>query len=157
VVYCKPPFGGPAQVLKYLSRYTHRVAISNHRILCVANGVVRFEYRDYADHNQRKQMSLPATEFLRRFLQHVVPKGFMRIRHYGITANCRRRHKLARCRELLEPAPRTTASESNVVDADSCHDGAAPPEPKAARCPSCGSRMSVIEILSPTTAPHDTS
>ena len=157
VVYCKPPFGGPAQVLKYLSRYTHRVAISNHRILCVANGVVRFEYRDYADHNQRKQMSLPATEFLRRFLQHVVPKGFMRIRHYGITANCRRRQKLARCRELLEPAQRTATSESNVAGTDSCHDPAVPLEPKAASCPSCGGRMSVIEILAPTTAPHDTS
>ncbi|HEX7406901.1 MAG TPA: transposase, partial [Candidatus Binatia bacterium] len=79
VVYVKPPFGGPAQVLKYLSRYTHRVALSNQRLLSVANGVVRFEYDDYADPDARKELSLPATEFLRRFLLHVVPKGFMRI------------------------------------------------------------------------------
>ena len=133
MVYCKPPFGGPAQVLKYLSRYTHRVAISNRRILSVANGVVCFEYRDYADHNQRKQMSLPATEFLRRFLQHVVPKGFMRIRHYGIAANCRRRQKLARCRELLEPTQRSPACEFRVVGPDSCHDVTVPPEPRSTR------------------------
>lgn len=157
VVYCKPPFGGPAQVLKYLSRYTHRVAISNRRILSVANGVVRFEYRDYADHHQRKQMSLAAPEFLRRFLQHVVPKGFMRIRHYGITANCRRRQKLERCRELLGQARRSAASESNVDGAERCDHGGVAAEPTAVRCPNCGGRLSVIEILSPTAAPHDTS
>lgn len=108
VVYAKPPFGGSEQVLTYLSRYTHRVAISNRRILSLEGGLVRFAYRDYADHHRRKEMSLPASEFLRRFLQHVVPKGLMRIRHYGVTANCRRQEKLGRCRELLghvQPAP----------------------------------------------------
>ena len=105
VVYAKPPFGGPAQVLKYLSRYTHRVAISNQRLVSIGHGVVRFEYHDYADPNTRKQLPLPATEFLRRFLLHVVPKGFMRIRHYGITANARRQKKLARCRETTPDSP----------------------------------------------------
>ena len=105
VVYVKPPFGGPALALKYLSRYTHRVAISNQRLLSVANGVVRFEYHAYADPDARKELPLPATEFLRRFLLHVVLKGFMRIRHYGITANARRQAKLARCRELLGTTP----------------------------------------------------
>ena len=157
VVYSKPPFGGPEQVLKYLSRYTHRVAICNRRILFVGDGLVRFEYRDYADHSRTKQLALPATEFLRRFLQHVVPKGFMRIRHYGITANCHRRQKLARCRELLGQAPRTAPPESNVVGTESCHDDTLSLDPKAARCPSCGGPMSVIEILSPTAAPYDTS
>jgi hypothetical protein len=155
VVYAKPPFGGPAQVLKYLSRYTHRVAISNRRLLSVANGVVRFEYRDYAAHDQRKEMALPATEFLRRFLLHVVPRGFMRIRHYGITANCRRTAKLARCRELLgQPSPPPVAKS----------DTAAAPEHTAStdvaaalRCPACGGIMRVIEILAPTPLGHDTS
>ena len=101
VVYAKPPFGGPQHVLKYLSRYTHRVAITNQRRLSVAHGVVRFAYRDSAAPNARTALSLPATEFLRRFPLHVVPKGFMRIRHYGITANRCREAKLARCRELL--------------------------------------------------------
>jgi len=96
VVYAKPPFGGPERVLKYLSRYTHRVAISNHRLLFVGNGIVRFRWTDYADHHASKQLPLTADEFLRRFLLHVVPRGFMRIRHYGVLAN---RHR-------TPPAPR---------------------------------------------------
>jgi hypothetical protein len=91
VVYAKPPVGGPEQVLKYLSRYTHRVAISNHRLVFVGDGVVRFRWKDYADHSSQKEMTLPAPEFLRRFLLHVVPCGFMRIRHYGILANRHRK------------------------------------------------------------------
>jgi hypothetical protein len=92
VVYAKPPFGGPERVLKYLSRYTHRVAIANHRLVSIAGGTVRFRWRDYAHHNQLKVMALPAAEFLRRFLLHVVPSGFMRIRHFGLLAN---RHRAA--------------------------------------------------------------
>ena len=155
VVYSKPPFGGPEQVLKYLSRYTHRVAISNRRLLSVANGVVRFAYRDYADHDQRKEMPLAATEFLRRFLLHIVPRGFMRIRHYGITANCRRKAKLARCRELLgQPAPPPVA-ESDTAAAPEHTAGA--DDSAAIRCPACGGIMRVIEILAPTALGYDTS
>ena len=148
VVYAKPPFGGPAQVLKYLSRYTHRVAISNRRLLCVANDVVRFEYNDYADPTVRKELTLPATEFLRRFLLHVVPKGFMRIRHYGITANARRQKKLARCRELLG----TTPAPPLPVGADTAP---AAPQDTTPRCPHCGASLRISEILPPQ--PHDTS
>ena len=149
VVYCKPPFGGPAPVLKYLSRYTHRVAIANQRLLSVANGVVRFAYRDSADHDQPKEMALPAPEFLRRFLLHVVPKGFMRIRHYGITANCQRTTQLERCREILAPPAAPPVAESATV--------AAADVDAAIRCPACGGLMRVIEILAPTPAGYDTS
>ena len=153
VVYAKPPFGGPEQVLKYLSRYTHRVAIANHRLLSVGNGVVRFAYHDYADPAAHKELSLPAPEFLRRFLLHVVPKGFMRIRHYGITANRRRQQQLARCRELLGatiPAP--PAALPLPADADTA---AAPPEDTTPRCPQCGAPLRIVELLPPQ--PHDTS
>jgi len=152
VVYAKPPFGGPEQVLKYLSRYTHRVAIANHRLLSVANGVVRFEYHDYADPHAHKELPLPATEFLRRFLLHVVPKGFMRIRHYGITANRRRQQKLARCRELLGTTPAPPAAPPLPADADTA---AAAPEDTTPRCPQCGAPLRIVEILPPQ--PPDTS
>jgi hypothetical protein len=158
VVYSKAPFGGPAQVLKYLSRYTHRVAISNSRILSVDNGVVRFEYHDYADGYRRKELTLPAVEFLRRFLQHVVPRGFMRIRHYGITANSRRKQKLARAREILGQPPQPAASpapEPLSTQADGANTDT--PEPPAARCPKCGGPMRVIEMIVPTPGVYDTS
>lgn len=102
VVYAKPPFGGPAQVLKYLARYTHRVAISNSRILDVREGRVTFRYKDYAEANRDKVMSLSAEEFLRRFVQHVLPRGFTKIRHYGILSNRHRKERLKTCRALLE-------------------------------------------------------
>jgi hypothetical protein len=101
VVYAKPPFGGPAQVLKYLARYTHRVAISNARLLDMDDDRVRFGYKDYADGHKRKTMTLTAEEFLRRFLQHVLPKGFVKIRHYGLLANRQRAARLEQCRCLL--------------------------------------------------------
>ena len=100
VVYSKPPFGGPEQVLTYLSRYTHRVAISNSRLLSLRDGQVSFQWRDYRD-GQTKVMTLSAVEFLRRFLQHILPAGFVKIRHFGFLANRCRRDKLAQCRELL--------------------------------------------------------
>ena len=100
VVYSKPPFGGPEQVLTYLSRYTHRVAISNSRLLSLRDGQVSFQWRDYRD-GQTKVMTLSALEFLRRFLQHILPAGFVKIRHFGFLANRSRRDKLAQCRELL--------------------------------------------------------
>jgi putative transposase/transposase-like zinc-binding protein len=101
VVFAKPPFGGPEQVLKYLARYTHRVAISNRRLLSIEDGRVKFEYKDYADGNQTKVMTLAATEFIRRFLLHILPSGFVRIRQYGFLSNRERRKKLALCRHLL--------------------------------------------------------
>ena len=110
--------------------------------------MVRFAYHAYADPDQHKEMALPATEFLRRFLLHVVPKGFMRIRHYGITANARRQAKLARCRELLG----TTPAPPLPVGADTA---AAPPQDTTPRCPRCGASLRISEILPPQ--PHDTS
>jgi hypothetical protein len=157
VVYAKPPFGGPAHVLKYLSRYTHRVAIANRRIRFVGDGIVQFEYRDSADHHQRKEMVLPAPEFLRRFLLHVVPKGFMRIRHYGITANSHRREKLARCRELLRHTHPAPTPEPHPAAGHAGHESAVPCHSDAARCPTCGGPMRVREILAPTATPYDTS
>ncbi len=101
MVYAKPPFGGPEQVLKYLARYTHRVAISNARLLELQDGRVTFRYKDYADDQRQKTMTLSAEEFLRRFVQHVLPKGFVKIRHYGLLANAQREARLAMCRRLL--------------------------------------------------------
>jgi len=101
VVYAKPPFGGPEKVLDYLGRYTHRVAISNHRIRDVSDGQVTFAYRDRAAGNVPRAMRLPAGEFIRRFLLHVLPKAFVRIRHYGFLAGPNKGRDLARCRELL--------------------------------------------------------
>ena len=101
VVYCKPPFAGPEHVLAYLGRYTHRVALSNDRLVAVTDGRVRFRWRDYADGDRVKLMELDVDEFLRRFLLHVVPDGFVRIRHFGLLANRRRAAALAQCRVLL--------------------------------------------------------
>ena len=104
VVYAKPPFGGPKQVLKYLARYTHRVAISNRRLVALDDGEVTFHWKSYADGGGQKTMTLKATEFIRRFLLHVLPTGFVRIRHYGFLANRVCQEKLALCRALLEVA-----------------------------------------------------
>ncbi len=101
VVYAKQPFGGPAQVLDYLGRYTHRVAISNHRLLGIEDGKVVFSWRDYRHQHQARTMTLEADEFIRRFLLHVLPDGFVRLRHYGLLSNGQREKKLARCRQLL--------------------------------------------------------
>ena len=100
VVYAKRPFDGPEQVLKYLARYTHRVAISNRRLLSLADGRVTFEWKDYAAGNQTKTMTLDAVEFIRRFLLHVLPSGFVHIRHFGFLANRTRKEKLALCRSF---------------------------------------------------------
>lgn len=106
VVYAKPPFGGPQQVLEYLGRYTHRVAISNNRLLEFCDGTVTFAWKDYRHEARNKTMHLDAKEFIRRFLLHVLPPGFQRIRHYGLLANRYREVKLKQCRELLAaPAP----------------------------------------------------
>ena len=105
VVYAKPPFAGPQQVLDYVGRYTHRVAISNHRLLDIENGQVQFQWKDYRDNSQQKTMTLDAEEFIRRFLLHTLPEGFQRIRYYGLLGNRYRQQNLARCRQLLGMAP----------------------------------------------------
>ena len=119
VVYCKPPFNGPETVLKYLGRYTHRVAITNHRILRLEDGLVSFSRKDYADGNKHKIMTLDAFEFIRRFLLHVLPDGFVKIRHFGFLSNRHRNECLEACRMLLgvkkpEPASSETWQESLV-------------------------------------------
>ncbi len=146
LVYAKPPFGGPECVLKYLSRYTHRVAIANKRLVFVGDGVVRFSWKDYADQSRRKILTLSTDEFVRRFLLHVVPAGFMRIRHFGLLANRQRTAKLARCRALLgvalHPAPAPP-----VGSADPAHTCVL----RSARCPVCGNGpLRIIETLAPT-------
>jgi hypothetical protein len=103
MVYAKRPFGGPKQVFAYLGRYTHRVAITNHRIEDISDGTVRFSYRDYADEGRKKTLQLTAEEFLRRFLLHTLPKGFVRIRHYGLYAGSNVETKLATAQALLAP------------------------------------------------------
>jgi hypothetical protein len=104
IVYAKKPFGSPAHVLDYLGRYTHRVALSNDRILSAHNGKVTFSYRDRKDQNRKKTMTLDAHEFIRRFLLHVIPKGFVRVRHFGFLAN-RSKGLLSKCRQLLDLDP----------------------------------------------------
>jgi len=120
VVFVKPPFGGPEQVLKYLARYTHRVAISNRRLLSMEDGHVSFEYKDYADGSQAKVMTLAATEFIRRFLLHVLPGGFVRIRQFGFLANRARGRKLALCRRLLNIPASQKVIEAPAVDRRQC-------------------------------------
>jgi Putative transposase len=130
VVYAKPPFGGAEHVLNYLARYTHRVAISNHRLVAFENDRVSFRWRDYAHGSKKKVMSLSAHEFLRRFLLHVLPGGLVRIRHFGIFANRRRSAALQRCRSMLGITPSADLPEI--------------PRP---RCPVCSGTMLIVERL----------
>jgi len=135
VVYAKRPFGGPEYVLQYLGRYTHRVAISNHRLVSFTEGKVTFRWRDSADNNEQKLLTLSLDEFLRRFLLHLLPKGFVRIRNFGFLANRRRAAFLPLCFHLLgatqEPQADPNAAGSNVLW----------------RCPKCGGPMVVVERL----------
>jgi hypothetical protein len=110
VVYAKPPFAGPQQVVDYVGRYTHRVAISNHRLLEIEDQQVKFQWRDYRDNNQQKTMILSTEEFIRRFLLHVLPRGFHRIRYYGFLGNRYRKEKLEQCRQLLNMTPPNQSS-----------------------------------------------
>lgn len=143
VVYAKAPFGGPEHVLKYLARYTHRVAISNQRLVALEDDKVRFHWKDYAHEGIQKTMTLTATEFIRRFLLHVLPSGFVRIRHYGFLTNRACQEKLALCRKLLDdeatPEPVAVVSEKPTTVED---------QPVGSACPSCGKgRMVIIETL----------
>jgi hypothetical protein len=145
VVYAKPPFGGPEQVLKYLARYTHRVALSNDRLLELKDGRVTFSWKNYAAGGQRQTMTLSAVEFLRRFLLHVLPKGLVRIRHFGLWANCHRQVKLDRCRRLLDATFAATTPPVEAVEPPS-----ASPESATPRCAQCGQgRLLLIECLPP--------
>jgi Putative transposase len=150
VVYAKEPFGGPEAVLAYLSRYTHRVAISNHRLVAADERGVAFRYKDYRidGPGRYKTMTLPTHEFIRRFLIHVLPKGFHRIRHYGLLANGQRAANLARARELLHVPPPATPSQTVATATDA---GETPAEPHP--CPCCGGRMVVIEVFARGGAP----
>jgi hypothetical protein len=149
VVYAKPPFGGPEVVLKYLARYTHRVAISDSRLLDFEDGAVSFRYKDYAHGNRKRVMKLSASEFVRRLLLHVLPAGFVRIRHYGILSNRHRHEDLALCRERLDGGPAAESEPEEPVevreDAESI---------SATRvCPNCGAgRMIVIAEFPPLAA-----
>ena len=134
ISYCKPPFENAKSVIKYLGRYTHRVAISNERILSEENGEVTFKYRDYKDNNKMKEMTVKAEEFIRRFLMHILPPGFMKIRHYGLLGNRNKKTKLAVCKKLtnttspvkpklttLEILKKTLGADFNICPM--CHKG----------------------------------
>lgn len=143
VVYCKPPFGGPEVVLKYLARYTHRVAISNQRLTSLKDGRLTFRYKDYRTDTERT-ITLEATEFIRRFLLHVLPSGFQRIRHYGFLANCVRKDRVALCRTILpSPPPQLEETESQSRDATDEFSQ----EAKDERCPVCKQgRLMYLEV-----------
>jgi len=135
VVYAKPAFGGPAQVLRYLGRYTHRVAISNHRLLAFDGTQVTFRWKDYAHGSKQRKMTLSGEEFLRRFLLHVLPRGFVRIRHFGFLANCQRAMLLPLCRQRLAMAPLVRSSDTAPTDRMVWH------------CPRCRGAMTVLHRL----------
>jgi hypothetical protein len=142
-VYSKPPFGGPKAVLAYLARYTHRVAIANSRLIAYNNAGVTFSYKDYrADGRARyKRMTLATHEFIRRFLLHILPEGFHRIRHYGLFASAARANNIARARELLAaPEPQTQATDTDAAAANE-------PPTLSHPCPCCGGRMIIIETF----------
>src|SRR6266852_6001028 len=150
VVYSKRPFGGPQAVLAYLSRYTHRVAISNSRLISVDDAGVTFKWKDYrADGRDRqKVMTLATGEFIRRFLIHVLPHGFHRIRHYGLLASGTRAGNVARARRLLDvPAAQPEAGDTNCAEANE-------PKPPAHPCPCCGGRMVIIERFERGSSPR---
>jgi hypothetical protein len=150
-VYAKPPFSGPEAVLAYLARYTHRVAIANSRLIALDERGVTFQYKDYRRNGQARYrtMTLAADEFIRRFLLHVLPKGFHRIRHYGLLASAGCKANIARARELIAaPMPKVeppTAHDTVEPDAATDH---IPP------CPYCGGRMMIVEVFGRGGAPR---
>jgi hypothetical protein len=150
VVYAKRPFAGPAQVLAYLARYTHRVAIGNSQLLDLDDTHVSFRWKDYRENSSRKTkvMRLGVGEFMRRFLLHVLPESFHRIRHYGLFANGHRAMKLALCRELLG----IVARSENIDDGSTHEDVEAVKDPPA--CPCCGGHMTIIETFERGSVPR---
>ena len=148
VVYSKRPFGGPCQTLKYLARYTHRVAISNRRILSVDGGKVRFRWTDYAHGSKRRVMTLDAQEFIRRFLMHVLPKGFVRIRHYGFLSNRARKEKLEVLKRLIADSEHLVLAEAETSPQDLESSERSTPAAEERPCPRCkDGRLVVIENL----------
>jgi hypothetical protein len=150
VVYAKRPFAGPEAVLAYLSRYTHRVAISNSRLIALDGKGVTFEWKDYRAKgpDRQKVMTLATDEFIRRFLLHVLPHGFHRIRHYGLFANGGRAENLARARQFLAmPTPNSELGDGQTADRDE-------PPISALACSCCGGRMIVIETFEPGHPPR---
>jgi len=147
VVYAKPPFGGPQQVLKYLARYTHRVAISNQRLVSLQDGHVTFRWKDYSQGSRHATMTLDVTEFIRRFLLHVLPSGFVKTRHFGFLANRSRQHKITLCRKLVTAKLETKPQHPSFPDSPVTSQ----PQPKPIeRCPLCKvGRMNPVEILFP--------
>jgi hypothetical protein len=146
VVHAKPPFGGPQQVLAYLGRYTHRVAISNDRLLGCANGQVSFQWKDYRDRSRSKTMTLDAEEFIRRFLLHALPSGFQRIRYYGFLTNMHRRRNLELCRRLLTADPTQLLPDIAPAETDEILLN------RGTRCPVCGVGLMVrLQRLLPLT------
>ena len=139
VVYAKPPFGSPAHVLHYLARYTHRVAIANHRLVAVTDDTVSFRWKDYRHGSQMRTLTLDIDEFLRRFLLHVLPKRFVRIRYFGLLAPRCRTHDLATCRTVLAVAPPPPVTTPSV---------SATPM-RSWPCPRCGAPMRLVERLTP--------
>ena len=156
VVYAKRPFGGPDAVLAYLSRYTHRVAIANSRLVAMDRHGVTFRWKDYrarsAGKAWRKTMTLTAQEFIRRFLLHVLPDGFHRIRHYGLLASSRRAGTIARIRQIIAALMPADIARDDVPVAATQPEQA--PEPKQPPCPCCGGRMILVERFAPGTAPR---
>jgi hypothetical protein len=152
IVYVKRPFAGPEAVLRYLGRYTHRVALTNDRLVDHQDGYVRLRWKDYADHDRVKILTLTADEFLRRFLLHIVPRGFMRIRHFGLLANRTRRATLTQCRTLLGPCPADDAPPESLGVLMSRLTGL-----DLARCPVCGEGRLQIVALIMAVRPPDTS
>ena len=143
IIYAKKPFAGPEQVLRYLARYTHRIAISNRRIVALDARSVIFTWKDYRDGAKQKTMTLDAHEFIRRFLLHVLPDGFQRIRHYGFLANGHRKAKLAAIRRLLDAAePHAATTDGPAGEAVAAATDTTPPP-----CPCCGGPMRIIEVL----------
>lgn len=151
VVYAKAPFDGPARVLDYLGRYTHRVAISNERILALDDGTVRFRWKDYRQQHRWKTMALPAAEFIRRFLLHTLPSRFHRIRHFGLFAGSCRQQQLALCQRLLEMPP---AAPDNEPPADYRDRFEALTGRSLRTCPACGcGTMETVEAVPPGSEP----
>ena len=146
VIYAKPPFAGPEQVLDYVGRYTHRVAISNNRLVAIEDGKVAFRWKDYRHGSRQKVMTVAADEFIRRFLLHVLPEGFHRIRYYGFLGNRYRAQKLAQCRDLLGmpvPEPADSRSEKDYRDRYEDLTGHS-----LRQCPACHrGQMIIIEIF----------
>ena len=142
VAYAKRPFGGPEQVLQYLGNYTHRIAISNHRLVGLADGKVSFRWRDSAHKNKQRVMTLAVEEFLRRFFLHVLPRGFVRIRYFGFLSHRRRRRALELCRRLLQDAAPEAVGPA----------GSSAPEAGFWACPVCGGPMVIVERLTPAQA-----